>query len=74
MVTCLEGEEILFPFFFLIYSQWNAKRSKSFRIERSGVYFLSILPYMIKIWQMCILKIVIIFSMYLYFKYMPFTS
>lgn len=70
MVTYLEREENFF--FFWMYSQWNAKRRKSFRVRRSSVYFFSILSYMIEIWQMHTLKMVIFFSMY--FKYMPFTS
>lgn len=54
MVIYLEGEEN----FFKMYSQWNAKRSKSFIVRRSSVYFFGILLYMIEILQVCILKMV----------------
>lgn len=55
MVTYFEREENFF--FFWMFSQWNAKRSKSFRVRRSSVYFFSILSYMIEIWQMYTLKV-----------------
>lgn len=73
MVAYLEREENVFVCLFWIYSQWNAKRSKSFRIKRVSVYFFSILSYMIKTWQMHILNIVIIFFS-MYAKYITFTS